>query len=98
MRDYELMLIISPTLETEAEEEVLGKALKIIEGNGGAIEKSDKWGKKRLAYPIRKFEDGSYHVVKFKGEKETVAELDRVMGITDQVLRSMIVKRPSAKG
>ncbi len=98
MKDYELMLIVDSTLDAEATEEVITKANKLIEKNGGKVDKSEKWGRKRLAYPIKKHNEGDYYLITFKGESKTVSELDRVLGITDQVLRIMIVKKLALPG
>ncbi|HBX23890.1 MAG TPA: 30S ribosomal protein S6 [Desulfotomaculum sp.] len=92
MRGYELVIIIRPDLDDEATEAVIEKVRSMIENNGGEIVKFDKWGKRRLAYEINDLRDGFYVVIKFKGEAAVSAELDRVLKITDAVLRHMIVR------
>ncbi|MFD2672198.1 30S ribosomal protein S6 [Marinicrinis sediminis] len=91
MRKYELMYIIRPDIEQEAVDATVEKFKGIVADNGGEIEKHDVMGKRRLAYEIEKFRDGVYVLVNFTAEKEVVAELDRVMRITDQVIRHLIV-------
>lgn len=92
MRGYELVVIIRPDLDDEATEAVIEKVRSMIENNGGEVGKIDKWGKRRLAYEIKDLRDGFYVVIKFKGEVAVSAELDRVLKITDPVLRHMIVR------
>lgn len=92
MRGYELVFIIRPDLDDEATEAVIEKVRSMIENNGGEIAKIDKWGKRRLAYEIKDLREGYYVVLNFKGESAVAAELDRVLKITDPVLRHMIVR------
>ncbi len=91
MRKYEVMYIVKP-LEEEATNAVIEKFENLIKNNGGNIEKTDRWGKKRLAYELKDFVEGYYVVVNFTAEPGVVAELDRVMKITDEILKHMIVK------
>lgn len=93
MKAYELMLIMRPNLEDEAREAVLQKVRDVITAEGGTVDSEDAWGKRRLAYEIAHNEEGDYHVILFHAGTATVAELDRVLHITDQVLRFMIVRR-----
>lgn len=91
MRNYELMYIIRPDVETEAVQAVTEKFQGII-ANGGEIAKHDVLGKKRLAYEIDKHREGTYVLVQFAAPRDVVAELDRVLKITDEVMRYMITK------
>jgi len=91
MRKYEVMYILRPELEQEAVQAVVDKFNGII-GNGGEITKQDVMGKRRLAYEINKIRDGIYVLVNFNATSEVIAELDRVMKITDEVIRYLIVK------
>ncbi|HAL29622.1 MAG TPA: 30S ribosomal protein S6 [Coriobacteriia bacterium] len=93
MKAYELMLIMRPTLDDEAREGVLEKIRAILTADGGTIDSEEVWGKRRLAHEIDHTEEGDYQVVLFHAEAATVAELDRVLNITDQVLRFMVVRR-----
>lgn len=90
MAKYETMLVTSATLDEEASTALVGKFKSMIEANG-TIDSVDEWGKKRLAYPINKENEGIYTVIKFTCEPDFPAELDRVYKITDGVLRTMIV-------
>ena len=87
---YETMLITSATLDEEAAIAVVNKFKKLIEANG-TIDAVEEWGKRRLAYPINKEEDGVYTLIHFTSEADFPAELDRVYKITDGVLRTLII-------
>ena len=91
MREYEVMFIVKP-MEEEQTEAVVAKFENLITANGGTINKLDRWGKRRLAYEIQDIQDGYYCLAIFSSEPSVVKELDRVMKITDEVLRHMIVK------
>jgi len=89
---YEVMYIVKPIEET-AFETIVKKFDDLLAANGATVEKTDRWGKKRLAYEIKDFVDGIYVLVTFQGDGKTVKELDRVMKITDEILRHMIIKK-----
>jgi small subunit ribosomal protein S6 len=91
VKKYEVMYIVKP-LEEEATNAVVEKFENLIKNNGGDVEKTDRWGKKRLAYELNDFVEGYYVVVNFTAEPAVVAELDRVMKITDEILKHMIIK------
>ena len=91
MKTYEVMFIVKP-MEEEQTEAVIAKFENLITANGGTINKLDRWGKRRLAYEIRDIPEGYYCLAFFTGEASIVKELDRVMKITDEILRHMIVK------
>ena len=91
MRKYEVIFIVKP-LEEEPTNAVIEKFSKLIADNGGTIEKEDRWGKKRLAYEIKDCTDGYYCLFYVACERACVAEIDRVMKITDDILKHMIVK------
>lgn len=93
MRNYEIMYIIKPDLDEEKLEAVIAKFGAIIDNNGGEIISTDKWGKRRLAYEINDYREGVYILVNFKGEAAVPQELDRVMKITDDILRFMIINK-----
>lgn len=91
MRKYELMYIIRPDLEQEAVQAAVEKFQGIIQ-NGGEITKHDVMGKRRLAYEINKIRDGVYVLVNFTATPEVVAELERILKISDEVIRYLITK------
>ena len=92
MKDYEILYVVKP-VEDQNLESVVNKFNTLIEDNGGKVEKTDRWGKKRLAYEIQDFNEGLYVLVTFSAESACVKELDRVMKITDEILRHMIIRK-----
>jgi small subunit ribosomal protein S6 len=93
MKAYEVMLLIDPSLDEEALTAVVDKATGVITSQGGVVDASENWGKRRLAYEVNGLTDGDYTVVQFHATPAVVAELDRVLHITDPVARFMIVRR-----
>ena len=91
MRKYEIVFIIKP-LEEEQINSVIEKFSKLIANNGGKIDKEDRWGKKRLAYEIQKEIEGFYVLFNVTCEPACVDECDRVMKISDDLLKHMIVR------
>ncbi len=91
MRKYEIVFIVR-SLEEEATNAVIEKFSKLIAANGGTIDKEDRWGKRRLAYDIKKEAEGFYVIFYVTCEPACVDECDRVMKITDEILKHMIVR------
>lgn len=91
MRKYEIMYIIRTDIEEELVQSTIEKFQSII-NNGGEITKNNVMGKRKLAYEINKFRDGIYVLVHFNAAPAVVVELDRVLKISDEVIRYMIVK------
>lgn len=95
MRNYELMYIIRPDVEQETVQAVVEKFQGIIV-NGGEIVKHDIMGKRRLAYEINKHREGTYVLVHFKAPTTVVTELERVLKITDEIIRHIVVRDVTA--
>jgi small subunit ribosomal protein S6 len=93
VKAYEVMLLIDPSLDEDAYAAVVAKASGVITGLAGSVDSSEDWGKRRLAYEVDGHSDGAYTVMHFHAGPEAVAELDRVLHITDPVVRFMIVRR-----
>lgn len=91
MRKYEVMYIIRPDVEQEAVQATVEKFQGIIQ-NGGEITKHDVMGKRRLAYEINKLREGVYVLVNFTATPEVVSELERILKISDEVIRYLITK------
>lgn len=92
MRSYEVMCIINVDLDKEATEKTIEKVEDLIKKNKGKVEKVDRWGRRKLAYPIDGHKDGFYLVATFKGDNKTIAELGRVLKLTGEIIRFMIVR------
>ena len=90
---YELMYIINPNLSEEETAAVVEKFKALVEQNG-TLDEMEEMGKRKLAYEINYLSEGYYVLVKFTSAPEFPAELDRILGITDGVIRSLITKRP----
>ena len=90
---YELMYIINPNLSEEETAAVVETFKALVEQNG-TLEEMEEMGKRKLAYEINYISEGYYVLVKFTSGPDFPAELDRVLGITDGILRSLITRRP----
>ena len=90
---YELMYISNPNLSEEETAAVVEKFKALVEQNG-TLEEMEEMGKRKLAYEINYISEGYYVLVKFTSGPDFPAELDRVLGITDGILRSLITRRP----
>ena len=91
MRNYEIIFIVR-VLEDDAINAVVDKFNKLIVANGGTIDNEERWGKKHLAYDIKKESEGYYVLFNVTCEADCVKECDRVMKITDEILKHMIVR------
>lgn len=91
MRKYEVVIIVKPG-EEEAVNATIAKFENIIKNTGGTVDKIDRWGKKRLAYEVKDFMEGVYTLINFTAAPATVFELERVLKITDEVLKHMVIK------
>ena len=101
MIKYELMYIIDTSLEDTARKELIDRITALITTNGGEVEKADEWGKRRLAYPINYKNEGYYVLVNFSSGSELPKEIERVLQISEDVLRYLVIrlenKRSSVK-
>jgi small subunit ribosomal protein S6 len=93
MKAYELMLVTDPSLDEEAQAALLERVGGVITADGGVVDSTDPWGRRRLAFEVGGLADADYTVVSFHTGAANVAELDRVLHITDPVVRFMIVRR-----
>ena len=91
MHNYELVVIIHPDLDDEAIEQALDRIIGWITDSGGSIDKTDKWGKRRMSYEIQKQKEGIYYLLEVSMPPTSVAELDRNMTILEPVMRHMVV-------
>jgi small subunit ribosomal protein S6 len=99
MRRYELMLVLRPDAPEDRIQAVLDRAARSITSADGQIVKVSPWGRRRLAYPIGQFREGSYHIVLFDAPTAAVLELERGLNITEEVMRHLVtrVERPTAR-
>lgn len=91
LREYELMYIVRPTVAEDALPASIERVDSLISGLGGEVAENNPWGKRRLAYPIEKFEEGYYVVSKIRMEPERTRELESQLAISEDVIRHMLV-------
>jgi len=95
LRAYEVMVILDPSLEERTVGPSLDKYLNVVRTDGGSVESVDVWGRRRMAYEIKKQAEGIYAVVKLTAEPATVKELDRQLTLNESILRTKVL-RPDA--
>ena len=91
-RTYETLYILKPTSTEEKVDEVISAMGKIVTDQGGEVTAAGRWDKRRLAYEIKGFRDGLYCLMYFTGESHVPKELDRLMKISDDIIRHIILK------
>ena len=95
MRAYELMIILDPSLEERTVQPSLDKYLNVVRKDGGSVESVEVWGRRRLAYEVKKNAEGIYAVVNLTAEPATVKEFDRQLTLNESILRTKVL-RPDA--
>ena len=93
MKAYELLFFVDPALDPETRLAVMKRIDTTIAEGKGTVDNVDDWGKRKLAYEIDKLVEGDYTLINFHADPTQIAELDRVLRITDAVVRHMIVRR-----
>lgn len=92
MRKYECTYILDPGLADEQQDPIIDRFKNLVGENGGSVDAVDKWERRRLAYEVKGKREGIYVVMNFSGEPSTEAELGRVLGISEGILRHLIVR------
>ena len=94
MRIYELVFIVKPDLPDDEIEAAVSSVQEAIEGGGGTIDKVDKWGKKRLAYRVKKYADGFYTLIQYRVEEasDLPKEIERRLRVADPVIKFMTIR------
>ena len=92
MHPYELMFILHPATEMEAQDALIERYKGLVEQGGGSITEVRKWGKRRLAYEIDDQREGIYVLLNYEAESKVTDELDRVLKLTEAVIRFMITR------
>jgi small subunit ribosomal protein S6 len=93
LRKYEVMVILPPDADDDAVQGVAERVSRVLEERGGKIGAVNKWGRRRLAYELKRHSEGFYVVVDFEAEPAAVKELDRVLALADEVVRFKVVVR-----
>ena len=95
MRQYELMVILDPELDDRTVAPSLDKLLTVVKKDGGSVDNIDIWGRRRLAYDIKKKSEGIYAVIRMTAEPTTTLKLDRQLNLNESVMRTKLL-RPGA--
>jgi len=94
VNDYEILLMLDPDVSEERHGEILARTRELIEKGGGVWEQHNAWGRRKLAYEIDRKTEGVYHLLAFRCDPPTLAEVSRVLKITDGVMRHLATRRP----
>jgi small subunit ribosomal protein S6 len=92
MRRYELMLVLRPDAPDDRSQAVIDRTTRQITASGGQIVKVAPWGRRRLAYAIDRYREGSYHIVLFEAPADAILELERGLLITEEVIRHLVIR------
>ena len=92
MRDYELVLVISPEIAEEDVPSTIDKVSQFITGRGGTVAGVNRWGRRKLAYPIRRHMEGNYVLTQFQLEPDQVAGLEASLELAEEVIRHLVVR------
>jgi small subunit ribosomal protein S6 len=92
MRRYELMLVLRPDVADDRAQAVIDRTTRQVVASGGSIVKVAPWGRRRLAYQIDRYREGSYHIILFEAPPEAVSEMERTLLITEEVLRHLVTR------
>ena len=92
MTKYEMLYILDNALTDEVKDGIIKKIEDLVNNNGGVVEKTDRWGVKKLQYPINYKSEGFYVLMTFEAAKTLVVEIKRIVGITDGIIRRLITK------
>jgi small subunit ribosomal protein S6 len=93
LREYEMVMIISPDVPEEEVPGTIEKVGEFITSRGGEVAEVDRWGRRKLAYPIMRFTEGTYVLTQFKLDPTQVGELEASMELTEEVIRHLVVRR-----
>lgn len=97
MAPYELMYVVRPELDDDGVQHEIDRVNQLIESNGGQVKKVTPWGKRRLAYTVKDLHEGHYVVAEFDLESTRVVEVERVLKISDSVVRHLLVRQDEGK-
>lgn len=92
MKKYEIMYIINPTVLEEGREALIAQVNSLLEANGATISKTEKWGERKLAYPIDKKKSGFYVLTTFEIDGVKLAEVEAKLNIVESIMRHIVVK------
>ena len=92
MRDYELVMIVSPEVADEALPATIERVQQFIQERGGEVKQVDPWGRRKLAYPIRRHQEGHYVVTQFSLDPQAIGALEGSLQLAEDVIRHLVIK------
>ena len=92
MKAYELLYFVAPSIDEDSRTRISDRINRALEGKG-QIDNVEEWGKRKLSYEVGRLAEGEYTLIDFHADPDAIAELDRVLRITDACVRHMIVRR-----
>ena len=92
MRDYELVLVIDPDIVEEDVPSAIDKVSQFITGRGGTVAGVNRWGRRKLAYPIRRHIEGNYVLTQFRLDPNQIAGLESSLGLAEELIRHLVVR------
>lgn len=96
MRPYEVVLILEASAEEETVDATVNRVKEVVTAQSGKVGQVEKWGRKRFAYELNHRWEGNYTLVEFSAKPNAIAELDRVLSLSDEVVRHKIVRIPES--
>lgn len=97
MRSYEILYVIRPDIEEDAKKALVERFDNLLTSNGAEIVESKEWGKRRLAYEIQDYKEGFYQIIKLNSEVEATNEFERLVKISNDIIRHIIVRDEQAE-
>lgn len=94
MRPYEVMVILDAGLDEDVIRSTIDRATQLIGGGGGTVGRVDRWGRRRFAYEVNHRSEGYYAVIEATAEPSVMADLDRMLGLADEVIRHKVIHLP----
>ncbi len=93
MRSYEVALIIRPDVEEEAQQQLIERLSQVLAAEGGQVDNVETWGRRRLAYPIDKVNEGYYYFIQGQFSSSALPELERAAKLSEDILRHMVIRQ-----
>jgi small subunit ribosomal protein S6 len=92
VHQYEIALIIRPEVEEEAQQAIIEQLSRLLTAEGGQVAQVEKWGRRQLAYPIKKVSDGYYYFIQGQFSSSVLPELNRNIKLSDNIVRHMVIR------
>jgi small subunit ribosomal protein S6 len=92
MSSYELVLIVSPEVVDEEMPEFIAKLSEVVNKVGGSVDEVNQWGRRKLAYPIKRFTEGNYLLTKVKMKPDVTKELEANLRLSGKILRHLLIR------